>query len=160
MVLQCEYTIDDPVGNDYRDPEFTQISTLEPDQFHGYNLLVRVLSNEIGIESNLSDGTRFAKSFVVIADESACILLIAKNEQIEQLKVNKNYYIRNCHISMYNGYMRMELDEWGKIQEYSGDINMKPKQKCMSNIEYELIGGDDDEEKGKGKGRGKGKDKE
>jgi len=144
-VLQCGYTIDDPAGNDYRDPDYTQINTLEPDQFYGYNLAVRVLSNETAIDTNLSDGTRFARGFVVVADETASILLIAKNEQIEQLEVGKNYYIRNCYISMYKGYMRVELDEWGKIQEFSGDINVKPKPKCMSTIEYELVGGDEDD---------------
>jgi hypothetical protein len=163
FILQCGYTITDPItGNEYRDkePGFININEIEPDCLHGNNLKVKVLSNEVAIDKKLSDGSRFARSCVVIADETACIALIAKNEQIEQLEVGKSYYIRNSYLTMYEGFMRVELDEWGKIEEYDSDISPKAKPKCMSLVEYELVnpdGNDRNERNERGRGRGKGK---
>jgi len=80
---------------------------------------------------------------------------VAKNEQIEQLEVGKNYLLRNTHITMYKGFMRVELDDWGKIDEYDEEVTPKQKQKCMSLIEYELVGEENDNNK---RDKKKGKD--
>jgi hypothetical protein len=151
FLLQCGYTISDPItGTEYRAPEFIPINRVEPEFSYGNNLRAKVLSNEVVLDKKLSDGTRYARSFVVVADETACIALIAKNEQIEQLEVGKNYFIRNSYMTMYKGFMRMEIDEWGKIEEYDGEITPKQKQKCMSLIEYELVGEQDNARGGRG----------
>jgi len=143
-VLLCGYTIDDPhFEGDKRQPIFSTLDEIEPEKY-GYNLKVKVTSREKVVDKNLSDGSRYARALVVINDATASCVFIANNEQIEQLVPGQCYVLRNTKVVMYKGWMRLEIDEWGKIDPIDLDIPPAPS-KNMSTVEYELVKSDESE---------------
>jgi len=117
---------------------------LEPEQT-GLNFKVKVISIEKAVDETLSDGSRWARALAVVSDSTGCVVLIAINEQIEKLEAGKNYYLLNAKAVMFHGWMRIEIDEWGAINHTNEDVTSNTK-KNVSNIEYELVGSDDDDE--------------
>jgi len=141
--LVCGYTLDDPIG-EKKKPNFSSIDKIEPENT-GLNLKVKVLSIEKVIDEKLSDGSRWARGLAVIGDTSACAVFIAINEQIETLEVGKTYNLLNAKVVMHKGWMRLEVDEWGAINLTHDDVNPNLK-KNVSNIEYELVGSEEDDD--------------
>jgi len=136
--------MDDPIfEGDRRQSFFTTLDKLESETF-GLNLKVRVLNNEKCVDEPLSDGTRFARGLVLVADNKASVVFIAINDQIEQLEVGQNYILRNAKVIMFKGWMRLEVDDWGKIEQTNEEIIPNTK-KNMSLIEYELVDSEDGE---------------
>jgi len=97
------------------------------------------------IDEKLSDGSRWARGLAVVGDASACAVFIAINEQIEALEVGKTHNFLNAKVVMYKGWMRLEVDEWGAITHSNDEVTPNTK-KNVSNIEYELVGSEDDED--------------
>jgi len=142
FVLVCGYTIDDPVVIEKRQPYINNIDRLEP-ELTGLTFKVNVISNEKAIDEQLSDGKRFARGLVVVGDTTASVIFIAINEQIELLKPGHNYILRNAKVVMYKGWMRIEVDDWGKIDAIDEDV-VPNKKRNMSTVEYELVDSDSD----------------
>jgi len=140
FILLCGYTIEDPhFEGDKRQPNFSSLDSIEPES-HGYNLKVKVVSSQVVVDKTLSDGSRYARALILIADSTACCVFIAINDQVEQLTVGKTYILRNSKVVMFKGWMRLEVDEWGKIEPAEIDIPTPPKGfKNMSLVEYELV---------------------
>jgi len=150
-VLVCGYTMDDPIfEGDKRKSNFKTLDKIEPEG-HGYNLKVKVLSNKKVIDEELSDGSRYSRAFVIIADTSESCIFIAINDQVELLKPSHNYILRNAKVVMFKGYMRLEVDEWGKIEPFEDEVTISTKNKNMSTIEYELVKSDESESGGGGR---------
>jgi len=122
---------------------FLTLDKLEPES-HGHNLKVRVASNKKVVDQKLSDGSRYARALVVIQDESASCVFIAINDQVDQLIPGKTYILRNAKVIMFKGWMRLEVDEWGKIDEHEMDIP-PTNGKNMSTVEYELVKSEESE---------------
>jgi len=137
-LLQCGYSIDDPVieGNEYRRPGFTDVKNLEP-ELNGLNLKVKLVSLEVVIDKKLSDGSRYARALGIIADSTGAIVFVAKNDQVD-IKQGQCYSLRNAKITMFKGWMRLEIDEWGKIEPLTEDIQPKTSLN-LSKTEYELV---------------------
>jgi len=142
-VLVCGYTLDDPIG-EKKKSNFTSLDRIEPENV-GINLKVKVISVEKVIDEKLSDGTRWARALALVGDTSACAVFIAVNDQIELLEDGKCYNILNAKVVMFKGWMRVEIDEWGAINPTNDDVTPNTK-KNVSNIEYELVGSEDDDD--------------
>jgi len=152
-ILVCGYTMDDPIfEGDKRKSNFKTLDKIEPEG-HGYNLKVKVLTNKKVIDETLSDGSRYARAFVTIADTSESCAFIAINDQIGLLRPTQNYILRNAKVVMFKGFMRLEVDEWGKIEPYDGEITTSTKGKNMSTVEYELVKSNESESGEEGDGR-------
>jgi len=137
-VLQCGYTIDDPVveGVEYqRMPEYHSIEKLEP-EMSGFNLKASLLNFKVVLDEKLSDDSRYARGIGLVADNTAAIVFVAKNEQVD-LQTG-TYVFRNAKVTMFKGWMRLEVDEWGKIEPIDEEINPKTS-KNVSKTEFELV---------------------
>jgi len=106
------------------------------------------------IDETLSDGSRYARGIGLVADSTGSVVLIAQDDQLNLLVPGKNYSLRNAKIVMFKGFMRLEVDEWGKIVPINEIINPKVS-KNVSLIEYELV---QDLEDNKGRRDEKGDD--
>jgi replication factor A1 len=137
-LLQCGYSIDDPVieGVEFRKPEYYDVKSLEP-ELSGLNLKVKLVSLEKVVDQKLSDGSRYARALGIIADNTGSIVFVAKNDQVDLVQ-GQNYSIRNAKITMFKGWMRLELDEWGKVEPLNEEIQPKTSLN-LSKTEYELV---------------------
>jgi len=137
-LLQCGYTIDDPIteGVEFRQPDFVNVEDLEP-EMTGFNITAKLVSLEKVQDQNLSDQSRYARGLGIVADSTAGIIFVAKNDQVD-LTPGVCYAFRNAKITMFKGWMRLELDEWGKIEPINDDIVPK-LTKNVSKTEYELV---------------------
>jgi len=137
-LLQCGYTIDDPVveGVEYqRQAEYYTIDKLEP-EMSGFNLKASILSLKTVIDEKLSDDSRYSRGIGLVADNTAAIVFVAKNDQVDLQP--GTYAFRNAKITMFKGWMRLEVDDWGKIEPIEEEINPKTS-KNVSKTEYELV---------------------
>jgi hypothetical protein len=137
-LLQVGYSMDDPIteGIEYRQPGFTDVQDLEP-EMSGFNLKVKLCSLEVSVDKKLSDGSRYARGLGIIADPTAAVVFVAKNEQVD-IPSGKSYLFRNAKITMFKGWIRVEIGEWGKIEPINEDIEPKTS-KNVSKTEYELV---------------------
>jgi len=137
-LLQCGYSIDDPAieGNEFRKPEYIEVKALEP-ELYGLNLKVKLVSLEVVLDKKLSDGSRYARGLGIVSDSTGAIVFVAKNDQVD-LKQGQNYSLRNAKITMFKGWMRLEIDEWGKVEPLTEDIQPKTTLN-LSKTEYELV---------------------
>jgi len=137
-LLQCGYSMEDPIteGIEYRQPEYNNVSDLEP-EMGGFNLKVRLVSLDKIVDQPLSDGSRYARGIGIIADPTGAIIFTAKNEQVD-LVPGKSYAFRNAKVAMFKGWMRIEVGEWGKIESITEDITPKTTTN-LSKTEYELV---------------------
>jgi len=144
-LLQFGYSMDDPVteGHELRQPGFTDVQDLEP-ELSGFNLKVKLTSLEVVVDKKLSDGSRYARGLGIIADPTAAVVFVAKNEQVD-LQAGKSYIFRNAKITMFKGWIRVEIGEWGKVDPIDEDITAKTT-KNVSKTEYELVGEDQNRE--------------
>jgi len=153
MFVQSGYTVDDPIGDYVSDTKYTTVDKLEPES-HGHNLKVQFIEMNFVIDETLSDGSRYARGIGLVADSTGSVVLIAQDDQLNLLVPGKNYSLRNAKIVMFKGFMRLEVDEWGKIVPINEIINPKVS-KNVSLIEYELV---QDLEDNKGRRDEKGND--
>jgi hypothetical protein len=138
FLLQCGYSIDDPVteGGEFRQPKYASVKTLEP-ELSGFNIKAKLVSLEVVLDKKLSDGSRYARGLGLLSDSTGAIVFVAKNDQVD-LIVGQCYSVRNAKITMFKGWMRVEVDEWGKIEKINDDIQPKTSFN-VSKTEYELV---------------------
>lgn len=61
------------------------------------------------------------------------------SDQLDVLKPGETVEIRNGKIEMFQGFMRLEVDKWGKIVPSSTPLAEVNSAKNMSSVEYELV---------------------
>jgi len=138
-LLQYGYTMDDPVveGGEVSQPEYTPVENLEP-ELSGFNLKVKLCSLEVVCDKTLSDGSRYARGLGVIADSTTSVVFVAKDDQVD-LKPGQSYSFRNAKVTMFKGWIRVEIGEWGKIEPINEEIKPNLTSKNVSTTEYELV---------------------
>ena len=148
-------TVDDMVNDDVNvnvngseygktKPKFIKVEELTPGSV-GFNCIVRQVGDikTIMHRKNL-DQSIIKISETVIGDETGCILLSLRNEQIDIISKGNAIILRNAKIDMIkNGYMRVAIDRWGLIEKISDnafigidEINLDNN---LSGIQYELV---------------------
>merc|ERR1712039_193387 len=107
--------------------KFESVALINPDS-KGINLQVKVLSVEGGT--------------AVVGDASGVVSLnVRGDEQVSLVKVDASLVLRNALVRMDNpkGYIRLEVDKWGKIESCAEAHTFVPKQeKDVSATEWEL----------------------
>ncbi|KAF9337846.1 hypothetical protein BG006_002211 [Podila minutissima] len=90
---------------------YVNVASLVPDQHH-CNLRLRVLSVEIIAETiHPETGKILQSAEAIVGDDTACILLNLKNDQVNLLSRNARLILTNAHVNMYRGFMRLEVNE-------------------------------------------------
>ena len=79
----------------------------------GYNIVCKVVGIEI-----VSQTQGQAVAEVTIGDETGCVVLTARTEQLGNAKVGSSIIVRNAKISLFKKKLRLKIDMWGKIQDF------------------------------------------
>lgn len=61
------------------------------------------------------------------------------SDQLDTLVTDETVEIRNGKIEMFQGFMRLEVDKWGKIVRSTTPLTDVNSAKNMSSVEYELV---------------------
>lgn len=92
------------------------------------------------------DGSINRIAEMLVGDETGCILVSARNEQIDCFQEGKALVFRNAVVDMYQGFMRLNVNQWGKISAHPDAVASTPEAPAqvntdenMSEIEYELV---------------------
>eukprot|EP01114_Cavostelium_apophysatum_P002060 TRINITY_DN1179_c0_g1_i1.p2 TRINITY_DN1179_c0_g1~~TRINITY_DN1179_c0_g1_i1.p2 ORF type:complete len:145 (+),score=38.41 TRINITY_DN1179_c0_g1_i1:28-435(+) len=118
---------------------FVKINDLKPGT-HGHNLKVKVVKSAAIVEKTRTDGTKIRIAECTVGDETGCVVLTARNEQIDVVQPGKSIIVRNSKIDMFKGFMRLAVDKWGKIETSPEQFNIDVKlDNNLSLIEYELV---------------------
>lgn len=115
------------------------VSDLEPESL-GDNLKVKVMDVKILVDRPKFDGGRVRVGEALVGDNSGCIILTLKNEQLDCVSVGDSLEIRNCKVDMFKGCMRVVVDRWGLIKKAGSEHPFKVNvDNNLSNVEYELV---------------------
>ena len=85
------------------------------------------------------DGTKIKEADVLVGDQHGCVVLVAKNEQVDMFKENDVITVRNCHANVVREHLRLEVDKWGKVEPSTEKIDSVDTNKNLSDVEYELV---------------------
>ncbi|CAL5219912.1 g1842 [Coccomyxa viridis] len=123
-----------------RQPVFTTIAQLRPDT-SGHNLTVKVLSQRLVLQRPSRPNTKPATiAECLVGDPTGCIILTARNEQVEFMEEGHFLTLRNAKIDMYKGSMRLAVNQWGVIERAPEQPDFSVKMDLnLSNVEYELV---------------------
>jgi len=120
-------------------PVFITVSDLKPGT-HGHNLKVKVVSANIVLEKTRSDNTKTRIAECLVGDNTGCVILTARNDQIDRAQPGKTIFVRNAKVDMFKGFMRIAVDKWGKIEASNEPATFQVNtDNNLSNIEYELV---------------------
>jgi hypothetical protein len=86
------------------------------------------------------DGSRVRLAVVEVGDETGCVTLRARDNQIDTLhEVSTRsgaVVLRNCTLELYQGeHIRLAVTKWGKISSYPDNIYSTPAPPNMINYE-------------------------
>eukprot|EP00210_Caulerpa_lentillifera_P002210 g2124.t1 len=119
-------------------PLFVKVESLKP-ATKGHNLVVKVLTN-IPISGGIigRGGTSIRMSECLVGDETGVIIFTSRNAQVDMTQPGKYLILRNARIDMFRGSMRIAVDQWGKIEETTGDFTPK-EDNNLSSEEFEMV---------------------
>ncbi|KAJ5070182.1 hypothetical protein M0811_11211 [Anaeramoeba ignava] len=121
-------------------PTFIKIDQLEP-QLKGVNVIVKILEKKIVLDRTDILGVHTKLAECLVGDETGCILVVLKNEQIDKVNVNNIAVIRNAEVKVYKGFVKIYISVFGKI-EFASDqnaISSINQENNLSEIEWELV---------------------
>ncbi|KAG0280415.1 hypothetical protein BGZ95_010230 [Linnemannia exigua] len=124
-------------------PTFINVASLVPDQHH-CNLKLRVFSVETIAETiHPETGKIIQSAEAIVGDDTACILLNLKNDQVNLLARNARLQVLNANVNMYRGFMRLEVNE---DEEASSNSNGSGDEYLQPSITAIMEGDDEDEQ--------------
>ena len=115
-----------------------KVSDLKP-ATKGLNLLVKIIQTKMIAEQVREDGTASRVAEVVVGDETGCILMAVKNDNV--LQPGTAIDVRNAEVRMFRGTMRLVVDRQGsvgKAQEGFSQFVVNEKNN-LSLMQYELV---------------------
>ncbi|GLE01860.1 hypothetical protein PINS_up010698 [Pythium insidiosum] len=128
-----------------RKATYVKVKDLTPGT-QGHNLVARVVSVKLLDEKKRFDGTSTRLAEVVLGDETGVVTFTARNEQIEALPVDTTVVIRNSSADIFNGFIRLNVNQWGKISRHPDGVASTPEAPSsvkqdndISSVEYELV---------------------
>ena len=109
---------------------------------HIFSFIPRRLVGKVRIvvDKYRVDSSRVRLAVVEVGDESGCVSLRARDDQIDTLLEIANrsgaVVLRNCTLEMYQGkHIRLAVTKWGKILSYPDNVCSTPSP--PSSINYE-----------------------
>ncbi|TYZ57293.1 hypothetical protein PybrP1_007557 [[Pythium] brassicae (nom. inval.)] len=129
---------------------YAKVKDLTPGS-QGHNLVLRVVNVAPTTEKKRYDGTVSRIAEAMLADETGCVTFTARNEQIDLLHKGAVLVVRNSNADIFNGFMRLNVTQWGKLAPHPDGIASTPKAPVdtntdnnVSSVEYELVTVEDD----------------
>merc|ERR1711972_979403 len=116
-----------------RKPKFVKVKSINPDSAN-LNINAKVLKVDVveGTEGKLAEAK--------CADDTGSMTLRLRDAQIGLCEVGKSVIIRNAHVKMFKGFIRVVVDKWGKLEVCSEAHEFETKEEPdMSATEYELV---------------------
>ncbi|KAL4436927.1 hypothetical protein ABPG75_004066 [Micractinium tetrahymenae] len=122
-----------------RAPVFGKVEGLRPDST-GHNLVVKVIDSKLVVDKPARGALKPQRvAECTVGDETGCILLTARNEQVDIAKPGSYLTLRNAKIDMFRGSMRLAVNQWGKMEPASGQSFQPEADFNLSLVEYELV---------------------
>eukprot|EP01115_Flamella_aegyptia_P005926 TRINITY_DN24923_c0_g1_i1.p1 TRINITY_DN24923_c0_g1~~TRINITY_DN24923_c0_g1_i1.p1 ORF type:complete len:138 (+),score=25.16 TRINITY_DN24923_c0_g1_i1:83-496(+) len=122
-----------------RPAQFSTVEALKPGT-HGHNLTLKVVSSTVVVEKTRTDNSKIKIAECLVGDNTGCIVLTARNEQIDLVQPGRTIIVRNSKIDMFKGFMRLAVDRWGKIELAKEPADFKVNSNNnLSSVEYELV---------------------
>ncbi|KAL4430586.1 hypothetical protein ABPG77_005826 [Micractinium sp. CCAP 211/92] len=122
-----------------RAPVFGKVEGLRPDT-SGHNLVVKVIDAKLVVDKPARGALKPQRvAECTVGDETGCILLTARNEQVDLAKPGSYLTLRNAKIDMFRGSMRLAVNQWGKVEPASGHSFQPKADFNLSLVEYELV---------------------
>lgn len=121
-------------ATEMRKAKFGKVAKVKPGA-KGLNLQVVVVSVE-----QVSGPT--PSTAAVVGDESGVVTLVATGEhQVGLVKAGASLLIRNASVRMHRGFVRLQVDKWGKLEHSAEIFAITPNAAVdISATEYELVG--------------------
>lgn len=85
------------------------------------------------------DSSLIRQAEVLVGDPYGCVVLIAKNEQVDNIKEGAVITVRNAHANVVGEHLRLEVDRWGKLEPSTEKIDKVNTSNNLSDVEYELV---------------------
>jgi len=120
---------------------FVQAKDLQPGT-RGHNLYLKVGEVKTVLQRTRPDGTKVNIAEALVGDATGCVILTARNAQIDILKTGSTVIIRNCKVEMFEGHMRLAVGKWGLIEPASQSQHLEEEintRENLSETEYELV---------------------
>ena len=121
-------------------PTFIKMSELGPGT--RVTMYLKVSSVKIIRERRRYEGTVNRSAECIVGDEHGCVVLIAKDSQLDIVKEGAQIIIRNAHANVIKEHMRIEIDRWAKVETNTTGKNTVGKVNTgnnLSDVEYELV---------------------
>jgi len=116
-----------------REAKFGKVSKIVNPQAKGLNLKLKVVSVKPADEAGRIEA--------VLGDDSGVVTFAVFGEDQQKL-VNEgaSLVVRNGYIKMIKGFLRLNVDKWGKLETSDEAFTFDPKtSKDMSAVEYERV---------------------
>ena len=119
-------------------PTFTAMNELQPGT--RVNMHLKVESVNVIRQRNTYNGDTNKVAECLVGDHHGCVLLHAKDEQLQVVTAGSCITIRNAHANVVKEHLRIEIDKWAKVEKCEGNkIKTVNKGNNASDIEYELV---------------------
>lgn len=112
-----------------RKPKFGKVDKIQPAATN-INAVLKV----VGAPSEVEGGKFFE---VVAGDDTGRLVLSLEADQKEGLSDGQVVMIRNGHVKMVKGYIRVKVDKWGKLDKNPSETVDSVGEKNISETEYE-----------------------
>ncbi|KAI3408332.1 uncharacterized protein J3R85_020325 [Psidium guajava] len=101
----------------------------------GISLTVKVVNTKVVAPRGRQ--MRVAESLV--GDDTAMIVFVARNDQVDLVAEGSTLTLRNAKIEMYKGSMRLAVDRWGRIEvDEPASFTVKTDNN-ISLVEFEML---------------------
>lgn len=116
-------------------PKFITVDKIDP-QARNVNTVLKMVGEAAEVEG--SGSSKFFE--ITCGDSTGRLVLSLTNEQKVGLSDGKVLTVRNAHVKMVKGYMKLKVDKWGKLEKDVGEVSGAVGEKNLSATEYELVG--------------------
>ncbi|KAL1563733.1 hypothetical protein AAHA92_06162 [Salvia divinorum] len=118
-----------------------QVESLQPGT-NGHTLTVKVVDSTTVLQKGAAASPHLHYTRIVeclVGDDTASILFIARNHQVDLMKPGTSVILRNAKIDMFKGTMRLAVDKWGCIEVGEPTAFVVKEDNNLPLIEYELV---------------------
>ena len=117
-------------------PIFTHMKNVNPSA-SGANVFAKILSVK-KVEDALRNSEGKVLTEVLLGDSTASAILNLTDPKYDDLKAGDVVALRNLKVVVVKGFVRLEIDPWGKITKENFDIPEVNRDFNVSAILYEL----------------------
>ncbi|ETO25408.1 hypothetical protein RFI_11731 [Reticulomyxa filosa] len=118
-----------------------KVQDLNPNSRGGYNLVVKVSGDpKAEINRLYLDGATLKVSSVLVGDDSGCVSLHLKDEQINLVRNDDTLILRNVKVQMSKFRIYLKVDQWGIIEKCAPSQFAEKANTAnnISDVEWEL----------------------